>query len=127
MTVNGDTQPRSRRNRGADPDQPRHWGNSVGSPGSHTLTITNDDGPAPTVAFASGSGTISRRQRRHQHLHRALSCSPAGCPGGGFTVPVSVDVANSTASSPSRLRAEHDQRDLRAARFRRRACPSPSR
>ena len=75
-------------------------GNSVGSPGTHTLTITNDDGPAPTVSFASAGGTIPEGNAGTTTYTVNVTASGT-LPTGSFTVPVSVDVANSTATTPS--------------------------
>lgn len=75
-------------------------GTSVGSPGTHTLTILNDDGPVPTVAFAAAGGTITEGNSGTS-TYTVNVVFTGGLPGGSLTVPVSVDVANSTATSPS--------------------------
>ncbi|WP_210518911.1 endonuclease [Hymenobacter terricola] len=99
VTVNGDTQPEADETVALTLAS-ASTGTSVGSPGTHTLTITNDDGPAPTVAFASAGGTIPEGNAGTSTY--TVSVTAAGTlPTGSFTVPVSVDVANSTATTPS--------------------------
>ncbi|MBF9224064.1 endonuclease [Hymenobacter ruricola] len=98
VTVNGDTQPEADETVVLTLTNPS-TGNSVGSPGSHTLTITNDDGPAPTVAFASANGSIT--EGNSGTTTYTVNLVFTGTSPGAFSVPVSVDVANSTAASPA--------------------------
>jgi len=99
VTVTGDTQPEADETVVLNLTSPS-TGNSVGSPGTHALTITNDDGPAPTVAFASAGGTIQEGNAGTATYTVNVTASGT-LPTGAFTVPVSVDVANSTATTPS--------------------------
>ena len=99
VTVTGDTQPEANETVVLNLTN-ASTGNSVGSPGTHTLTITNDDGPAPTVAFASASGTIQEGNAGTATYTVNVTASGT-LPTSSFTVPVSVDVANSTATTPS--------------------------
>ena len=99
VAVNGDLQPE------ADETVVLTLGNaspgsSTGSPGTHTLTLTNDDGPAPTVTFAAAGGTITEGNSGTSTYTVNVTASGT-LPTGSFTVPVSVDVANSTATAPS--------------------------
>jgi endonuclease I len=99
LTVNGDTQPEADETVVLSLANPS-TGNSVGSPGTHTLTITNDDGPAPTVAFATAGGTITEGNSGTSTYTATVTASGT-LPTGTFTVPVSVDAANSTATTPA--------------------------
>ncbi|WP_310395331.1 endonuclease [Hymenobacter sp.] len=74
-------------------------GASVGNPGTHTLTLTNDDGPPPTVSFASAGGTATEGNGGTTTYTVNLVFS--GTFPSAFTVPVSVDVANSAATTPA--------------------------
>ena len=98
VTVNGDTQPEADETVVLTLSNPG-TGTSVGSPGTHTLTITNDDGPPPTVSFATAGGTITEGNSGTSTY--SISLVFTGTLPGAFTVPISVDVANSTATSPS--------------------------
>ena len=99
VTVNGDTQPEADEAVALTLTN-ASTGNSVGSPGTHTLTITNDDGPPPTVNFASAGGTI-QEGNTGTSTYTVNVVASGTLPVGSFTVPVSVDVANSTATTPS--------------------------
>ncbi|MDQ2771708.1 MAG: endonuclease [Bacteroidota bacterium] len=99
ITVNGDTQPEADETVVLTLTNPS-TGNSVGSPGTHTLTILNDDGPAPTVAFASAGGSIPEGDTGTTTYTATVTASGT-LPTGTFTVPVTVDASNSTATSPS--------------------------
>jgi len=99
LTVNGDTQPEADETVVLNLTNPG-TGTSIGSPGTHTLTILNDDGPPPTVAFASAGGTIPEGNAGTSTYTVNVTASGT-LPAGAFTVPVSVDAANSTATSPS--------------------------
>ena len=97
LTVNGDTQPEADETVVLSLTNPS-TGTSVGSPPAHTLTITNDDGPAPTVAFASAAG--SQAEGNSGTTTYTVNVTATGTlPSGTFTVPVSVDAANSTATA----------------------------
>ena len=98
VAVNGDTQPEADETVVFNLTN-ASTGTSVGSPGTHTLTITNDDGPPPTVAFASAGGTIL--EGNSGTTTYSINLVFSGTSPGAFSVPVSVDVANSTATSPS--------------------------
>ena len=99
ITVNGDTQPEADETVVLTLTNPS-TGNSVGAPGTHTLTILNDDGPAPTVAFASAGGTI-QEGNSGTTTYLATVTASGTLPTAAFTVPVTVDANNSTATSPS--------------------------
>ncbi|MDO7846383.1 endonuclease [Hymenobacter sp. M29] len=99
VTVNGDTQPEADETVVLTLTNPS-TGNSVGSPGAHTLTITNDDGPAPSISFASATGSITEGNSGTSTYIVNVTASGT-LPTGSFTVPVSVDAAGSTATSPS--------------------------
>jgi endonuclease I len=98
VAINGDTQPEADETVVLNLTNPS-TGNSVGSPGSHTLTITNDDGPAPTVAFASAGASV--QEGNSGTTTYTVNVTASGTlPTGSFTVPVAVDAA-STATSPA--------------------------
>ena len=99
LTVTGDTQPEADETVVLNLTSPS-TGNSVGSPGTHTLTITNDDGLPPTISFATAGGTIAEGNSGTSTYTATVTASGT-LPTGTFTVPVSVDVANSSATSPS--------------------------
>ncbi|HEX8505717.1 MAG TPA: endonuclease [Hymenobacter sp.] len=96
VTVNGDAQPEA--------DETvvltltnASTGNTVGNPGTHTLALTNDDGPPPTVSFASAGGTLV--EGNSGTTTYTVNVVFSGTSPGAFSVPVSVDVANSTATA----------------------------
>ncbi|MBF9140917.1 endonuclease [Hymenobacter properus] len=97
ITVNGDTQPEADETVILTLTNPS-TGNSVGSPGIHTLTITNDDGTPPMVNFATATGSIAEGNSGTSTYTVNVTASGT-LPTGTFTVPVSVDAANSTATA----------------------------
>ena len=97
LTVAGDTQPEADETVVLSLSN-ASTGNSVGTPANHTLTITNDDGPAPTVAFASAAGAQAEGNAGTSTYTVNVTLSGT-LPTGSFTVPVSVDAANSTATA----------------------------
>ena len=97
LTVTGDTQPEADETVVLTLTNPS-TGNGVGTPATHTLTIGNDDGPAPTVAFATAAG--SQAEGNAGTSTYTVNVTLTGTlPAGTFTVPVSVDAANSTATA----------------------------
>lgn len=96
VTVTGDAQPEADETVVLTLSNPT-TGNSVGSPGTHTLTLTNDDGPPPIVAFASAGGTLTEGNTGTTTY--TISLVASGTLPNAFSVPVSVDVANSTANA----------------------------
>ena len=97
LTVTGDTPPEADETVVLSLTNPS-TGNSVGAPTAHTLTITNDDGPAPTVAFATAAG--SQAEGNAGTTTYTVNVTATGTlPTGTFTVPVSVDATNSTATA----------------------------
>ncbi|MCI1186918.1 endonuclease [Hymenobacter sp. DH14] len=96
LTVTGDTQPEADETVVLNLTNPS-TGNSVGSPAAHTLTITNDDGPAPTVAFATATGSLAEGNTGTS-TYTVNVTATGTLPTGTFTVPVSVDATNSTAT-----------------------------
>ena len=100
VTVTGDTQPEADETVVLSLSNPS-TGNSVGSPGAHTLTITNDDGPAPTLAFAAASGnTPEGNAGTTTYTANVVLSNPASLTFP-ITVPVTVDAAGTTATSPT--------------------------
>ncbi|MDB5234511.1 MAG: hypothetical protein JWR44_1504 [Hymenobacter sp.] len=99
VTVNGDTQPEADETVALTLTN-ASTGNSVGSPGTHTLTITNDDGAPPQVNFNAASSSVTEGNVGTTLINVPVVASGT-LPTGTFTVPVTVDVANSTATSPS--------------------------
>jgi endonuclease I len=97
LTVNGDSQPEADETVVLTLTNPS-TGNSIGSPGTHTLTITNDDGTPPSISFASATGSIAEGNSGTSTYTVNVTASGT-LPTGAFTVPVSVDAANSTATA----------------------------
>ena len=95
--INGDTQPELDETVVLNLSNPGS-GASVGSPATHTLTITNDDGQPATVSFATATG--SQAEGNSGTSTYTIAVNLANYTGPTFTVPVSVE-ATSTASSPS--------------------------
>ena len=100
VTVTGDTQPEADETVVLSLSNPSS-GNSVGSPGSHTLTITNDDGPAPTLAFATASGNTPEGNAGTTTYTANVTLTNPASLTFPITVPVTVDAAGTTATSPT--------------------------
>ena len=100
VTVNGDTQPEADETVVLSLSNPS-TGNSVGSPGAHTLTITNDDGPAPTLAFAAASGNTPEGNAGTTTYTANVTLTNPASLTFPITVPVTVDAAGTTATSPA--------------------------
>jgi len=98
VTVNGDTQPEADETVVLTLSNPS-TGNSVGSPGAHTLTITNDDGPAPTIAFAAASGNIQEGNSGTTTYTANVTLTNPASLTFPVTVPVTVDAAGTTATA----------------------------
>ncbi|SHK87034.1 endonuclease [Hymenobacter psychrotolerans] len=99
VTVNGDTTPEadetvvlSLQNVG-----PGSNDGAIGGPASLELTITNDDGTPPSVRFAAATGTITEGNSGTSTY--TVNVTAASVPAGGFSVPVTVDAAGSTADA----------------------------
>ena len=75
-------------------------GASIGTANTHTLTILNDDGAAPTLAFASASGSAPEGNSGTSTYTVNVTLATPGTLAFPLTVPVVVG-AGSTASSPS--------------------------
>ena len=99
LTVAGDTQPEADETVVLNLGSPS-TGTSLGGPNVHTLTITNDDGTPSTVSFASAAGAIAEGNAGTSTYTVNVALTGAAITSA-LTVPVSVDVANSTATSPS--------------------------
>jgi len=99
VTVNGDTQPEADETVVLTLANPSA-GNSVGSPGTHTLTLTNDDGPAPTLAFAAASGNVAEGNAGTTAYTATVTLANPSSLSFPITVPVTVDAAGTTATSP---------------------------
>ncbi|QNH61151.1 endonuclease [Hymenobacter sediminicola] len=103
VTVNGDTTPEadetvvlSLQNVG-----PTSNDGAIGGPSSQELTITNDDGTPPSVRFAAATGSIT--EGNSGTVTYTLNVTAASVPTGGFTVPVTVDAAGTTADATDYL------------------------
>lgn len=99
ITINGDTQPELDETVILNLTAPG-TGASVGSPATHTLTITNDDGAAPTLTFASATGSIVEGNTGTSTYTVNVTLANPASVTFPLTLPVTVD-ATSTASSPS--------------------------
>ncbi|MCC2548615.1 endonuclease [Hymenobacter sp. BT175] len=73
-------------------------GGSIGGPAVHTLTITNDDGPAPTINFATATGAVNEGNTgtTTYSVNVALTGS---APSANLTVPVTVVATGTTADA----------------------------
>ncbi|HLK98250.1 MAG TPA: endonuclease, partial [Hymenobacter sp.] len=96
VTVNGDTTPEADetvvltlQNAGA--------GGAIGGPASQELTITNDDGTPPSVRFAAATGSIV--EGNSGTTTYTVDVTAASIPAGGFSVPVTVETAGTTADA----------------------------
>ncbi|GAA3953579.1 endonuclease [Hymenobacter algoricola] len=97
ITVNGDTTPE------ADETVQLNLlnassGAAIGGPASHVLTITNDDGPAPTIAFASATGTITEGDAGTT-TYTANVTLTGSAPSAAVTIPVTVVTSATTADA----------------------------
>ncbi|MBF9239912.1 endonuclease [Hymenobacter sp. BT683] len=100
LTVTGDTQPEADETVVLTLTNPS-TGNSVGTPTSHTLTITNDDGQAPTLAFAAAAGSLAEGNTGTATYTANVTLTNASSLTFPITVPVTVDAAGTTATSPT--------------------------
>ena len=75
-------------------------GASIGPANTHTLTILNDDGAAPTLAFASAAGSAPEGSGGPSTYRVNVTLATPGALAFPLTVPVLVG-AGSTASSPA--------------------------
>ncbi|WBA42303.1 endonuclease [Hymenobacter canadensis] len=96
VTVNGDTQ--------AEADETvvlalrdAATGAAIGGPASQELTITNDDGTPPSVRFASATASLT--EGNSGTTTYSVNVTAASIPAGGFTIPVSVEAAGTTADA----------------------------
>ncbi|MGY3091050.1 hypothetical protein ACVWYF_004114 [Hymenobacter sp. UYAg731] len=99
LTVTGDTQPEADETVVLNLTNPA-TGTNLGGPNVHTLTITNDDGTPATVSFASAAGSIIEGNTGTSTYTVNVALTGAAITSA-LTVPVSADVASSTATSPS--------------------------
>ncbi|WP_216689392.1 endonuclease [Hymenobacter siberiensis] len=99
LTVNGDTQPEADETVVLNLTN-ASTGTGLGGPNVHTLTILNDDGTPSTVSFASATGAIIEGNTGTSTYTVNVALTGAAITSA-ITVPVNVDVANSTATSPS--------------------------
>src|SRR6476661_7603348 len=95
-TINGDTRPEADETVTLNMTSPS-TGINIGSISTHTLTITNDDGAAPSVAFDNAAGSAVEGNSGTTTYTVNVTLSNPGTIGA-FTVPVSVD-AGSTANT----------------------------
>ncbi|HET9503679.1 MAG TPA: endonuclease [Hymenobacter sp.] len=99
LTVTGDTQPEADETVVLTLQNPG-TGASIGGPATHTLTILNDDGPAPTVAFATATGSIAEGNSGTSTYAATATLTNPGSLTFPITVPVAVVAAGTTAASP---------------------------
>ena len=98
VAINGDVQPELDETVVLNLTNPG-TGASVGSPGTHTLTITNDDGQPATVSFATATG--SQPEGNSGTSTYTIAVNLANYTGPAFTVPVTVEASGTTATSPA--------------------------
>ena len=99
LTVTGDTQPEADETVVLTLQNPG-TGSSIGGPSTHTLTILNDDGPAPTVVFAAATGSIAEGNSGTSTYAATATLSNPGSLTFPITVPVAVVATGTTATSP---------------------------
>lgn len=99
VTINGDTTPEADETVVLTLSNPG-TGTILGSDITHTLTITNDDGAAPTLAFASATGAIAEGNTGTSTYTVNVSLTNAAGLTFPLTLPVTVE-ATSTATSPA--------------------------
>ncbi len=99
LTVTGDTQPEADEAVVLTLQNPG-TGASIGGPATHTLTIFNDDGPAPTVAFSAATGSITEGNSGTSTYSATATLTNPGSLAFPVTVPVAVVAAGTTATSP---------------------------
>lgn len=100
VTLNGDTQPEANETVVLTLRTPSEGG-AVGGPAAHELTITNDDGPAPTITFASASGSLPEGDAGTSSTYTVNVTLSGSAPTATVTIPVSVSAAGTTATSPA--------------------------
>ncbi|MET4107035.1 endonuclease [Hymenobacter sp. UYP22] len=99
VTVNGDTQPEADETVVLTLSSPSAGG-AVGGPATQELTITNDDGAAPTIKFASASGSITESNTGTSTYTVNVTLS-GSAPTAAVTVPVTVSTSGTTATTPA--------------------------
>ncbi|GAA4005153.1 hypothetical protein GCM10022408_16220 [Hymenobacter fastidiosus] len=97
VTINGDVTPE------ADETvqlrlQNAGSGSAIGGPATHLLTITNDDGAAPTLAFASAAGAVTEGNTGTT-TYTITATLTGSAPTAGVTIPVMVVTAGTTADA----------------------------
>ena len=100
LTITGDTQPEADETVVLTLQSPG-TGASIGGPATHTLTILNDDGPAPTVAFTAATGSITEGSSGTSTYSATATLSNVGSLMFPITVPVAVVATGTTATSPA--------------------------
>ncbi|WP_045687757.1 endonuclease [Hymenobacter sp. AT01-02] len=73
-------------------------GGALGATPAHTLTITNDDGPAPTIQFAAATGTIAEGNTGTSTYTVNVTLSGLA-PSTAVTIPVTVSTTGATATT----------------------------
>ncbi|MBX0290484.1 endonuclease [Hymenobacter sp. HSC-4F20] len=100
VTLTGDAQPEADETVVLSLRNPA-TGGEVGGPNTHELTITNDDGPAPTLAFTTATGTMLEGDAGTSSTYTVSVMLSGSAPTADVTIPVSVSTAGTTATSPA--------------------------
>ncbi|RPD45018.1 T9SS C-terminal target domain-containing protein [Hymenobacter sediminis] len=100
VTLNGDTQQEANEIVVLSLRNPS-TGGAVGGPATHELTITNDDGTAPTIAFASAAGSAPEGNAGATTTYTVNVTLSGSAPTAAVTIPVTVSTTGTTATSPS--------------------------
>ncbi|MFD2785243.1 endonuclease [Hymenobacter rubripertinctus] len=98
VTVNGDTTPEADETVVLALSNPSS-GAAVGGPAQHELTITNDDGAAPTIRFATAAGSIPEGNAGTSLYTVSVTLS-GSAPSAAVTIPVTVSASGTSATSP---------------------------
>jgi endonuclease I len=99
VTINGDAQPEADETVVLTLRNPSSGG-AVGGPASQELTITNDDGAAPTIRFAAATGSLTEGNTGSGTYTVNVTLS-GSAPTAAVTIPVTVSTSGTTATSPA--------------------------
>jgi hypothetical protein len=100
VTITGDTDPELDETVVLSLNNPG-TGASVGSPSTHTLTITNDDGTPPSVSFAAAAGSVAEGNSGTSTYTVNVTLANPGSLVLPYTVYIVANGTGSTATTPA--------------------------